>query len=91
MFLFSAFHFSAFRVHPPFTYPFFRNQSTASASACFGGVCGRPNSRIAFAGLKNILCYAIRTPANGARGGLPVHFDFNSSPHAASHATPYGI
>jgi hypothetical protein len=74
-----------------FTYPFARNHSTASANACFGGVCGKPNSRIALAGLKNIRCNAMRTPASGARGGRPVNFDFNSSPTAATHATPYGI
>ena len=51
---------------------FFWNHSTASAKAWRGGVWGRPSSRMALAGLKNILYFAMRTPANGAFGGLPV-------------------
>src|ERR1017187_10137787 len=54
------------------TYPFARNQSTASAKACSGGVCGRPSSRTALPGSNHILCRAMRTPDIGARGGLPV-------------------
>src|SRR5215831_7540859 len=73
------------------TYPLFLNHSTASANACFGGVCGIPSSRMAFAGLKNILYLAIRTPANGALGGLPVIAEMDSFTWAALSATQYGI
>ena len=55
-----------------FTYPFSRNHITASARAWRGGVCGRPSSWMALAGLKYILYFAMRTPASGALGGLPV-------------------
>ncbi len=61
-----------------FTYPFARNHSTASANACFGGVCGNLSTRIALAGLNHILYLAMRTPASGARGGLPVKKEVHS-------------
>jgi len=35
--------------------PFSRNHVTASVKACSGGVCGRPSSRMALAGLNHIL------------------------------------
>src|SRR5882762_1664891 len=74
-----------------FTYPWAWNHCTASASACFGGVWGSPSSRIALAGLKNILYLAMRTPASGALGGLPVKNERLSSTRAAARATKYGI
>src|SRR5262245_40865559 len=74
-----------------FAYPFTRNHSTASARACLGGVCGKPSSRMALAGSNHILYLAIRTPASGALGGLPVKRDIVSSTCAAASATTYGI
>jgi len=52
-----------------------------------GGVCGRPSSRMALAGLKNILCLAMRTPASGALGGFAVNRERVSSRCAAARAT----
>src|SRR5207253_9269381 len=72
-------------------YPFARNHSTASISACFGGVCGRPSSRIALPGLNHILCFAMCTPASGALGGVPVSLAMASFTWAAVIATEYGI
>src|SRR5438445_2093149 len=72
-------------------YPFARNHSTASASARFDGVCGRPSSRIALAGLNHILYFAMRTPASGALGGVPVSLAMASFTCAAVSATKYGI
>ena len=69
------------------TWPLARNHSTASASACLGGVCGRPSSRMAFAGLNHILYFAMRTPATGATGGLPVSVLMASLTCAAARAT----
>src|ERR1035437_9206611 len=70
-----------------FTYPFWRNHCAASARACLGGVCGSPSSRIALAGLKYILCLAMRTPASGAFGGWPVNHERASFAYAAPSAT----
>src|SRR5213076_147130 len=81
----SSHHFVGFRTHP-----LARNHSIASVSACVGGVCGRPSSRIALAGLNHILYFAMRTPAIGALGGLPVTLAIASFTCAAVSATKYG-
>ena len=49
-------------------------------------VCGRPSSRIAFAGSNHILYRAIRTPASGAFGATPVTRAISSFACAASSA-----
>ena len=61
-----------------------RNHCTASSRACRGGVWGSPNSLMALAGLKNILYFAIFTPAKGALGGLRVSLARPSSTTAAA-------
>src|SRR5215831_17023971 len=74
-----------------FTYPFDRNHSTASANACFGGVWGRPNSRMALAGLNHILSRAMRAPAKGTRGGRPVANAIPSLTYPANMANWWGL